>query len=97
MAQVKWRERAIVDIEHLHSFLYEKDNSAASKMALTISHAASLLETSPRIGRPMGDETGRRELFIPFGAGAYVIRYKLLGEDTVLIIRVWHNKETRTD
>jgi len=44
----------------------------------------------------MSDNTGRRELFMPFGAGAYVLRYMLENNDTVVIIRVWHTKEDRT-
>lgn len=95
MAQVKWRARAIADVARLHAFLHEKDSDAAIRAAGAIRHAALLLEQSPRIGRPMPDETRRRELFIPFGAGAYVLRYILEADDTVLIIRVWHSRENR--
>jgi plasmid stabilization system protein ParE len=42
----------------------------------------------------MDDDTGRRELFIPFGAGAYVLRYRI-DRDTVIVIRVWHSREAR--
>jgi len=42
----------------------------------------------------MPDETGRRELFMAFGAGAYVLRY--MPEKTgVVVIRVWHSREER--
>ena len=95
MPQVKWRPRAVSDIERLHAFLYEKDKAAANKVAYVISQGAVLLETSPRIGRPMSDRTARRELFLAFGAGAYVLRYVLVDDNTVVIIRVWHSKETR--
>jgi len=95
MAQVKWRPRAIADTERLHTFLHKKDNDAARKAAYVIFQAAKLLETSPRIGRPLPDETKRRELFIPFGLGAYVIRYVLEDDNTVVIIRVWHSRENR--
>jgi hypothetical protein len=37
----------------------------------------------------------RHELFIAFGAGAYVIRYKLEAKDSVVIVRFWHNLENR--
>jgi hypothetical protein len=42
----------------------------------------------------MDDDTGRRELFVPFGVGAYVLRYRLTGENLV-VIRVWHSRESR--
>lgn len=43
----------------------------------------------------MPDETGRRELFIAFGAGAYVIRYIQQDDSTVVVIRIWHSREDR--
>ncbi len=42
----------------------------------------------------MADSTQRRELFIPFGSGFYVLRY-FLTSDTVIIVRVWHGREDR--
>lgn len=95
MAQVKWRPKALDDLERLHTFLRNKDVGAASKAARTILLGVTLLETSPRIGRPMSDGTDRRELFIPFGGGAYVLRYILATDDVVVMIRVWHNREER--
>lgn len=95
MAQVKWRSRALADLEHLYTFLHEKDSTAARKAAYVLMQGALLLETSPRIGRPMPDETGRRELFIEFGAGAYVLRYIQEANETVVVIRVWHSRENR--
>ena len=44
----------------------------------------------------MDDDTGRRELVVSFGAGAYVLRYMRDENDTVVLIRVWHSKEKRT-
>ncbi len=44
----------------------------------------------------MDDDTGRREWVVPFGAGAFVLRYMRDENDTVVIIRVWHSKENRT-
>lgn len=41
------------------------------------------------------DDTGRRELPIPFAAGAYVLRYRLEDEQTVISIRVWQSREER--
>ncbi len=95
MAQLKWLPEALADIERLYDFLHNKDARAAAKAAKTLLTGASILKESPRIGRPMPDETGRRELFISFGAGAYVLRYKLEDPNTVIIIRVWHSRENR--
>ena len=54
-----------------------------------------LLKSMPKIGRPMDDDTGRRELVISFEARAFVLRYMWDKNDTVVIIRVWHSKENR--
>jgi len=95
-AKIVWRERALEDISRLHDFLFEKNEEAAAKAARVILRGSSLLEESPRLGRPMADGTGRRELFIPFGAGFYVLRY-FLTNDIVIIVRVWHGREDRKE
>jgi plasmid stabilization system protein ParE len=95
MASVKWLAEAIVDFERLFMFLENKDTNAAARVANCILKGSSILKSSPRIGRPMSDDTGRRELFVNFGAGAYVLRYILENDNSVVIIRVWHSKENR--
>lgn len=93
-AKVVWRERALEDINRLYDFLFKKNEEAAAKAAQVILRGSSLLEESPRLGRPMADGTDRRELFIPFGSGSYVLRY-FLASDIVVIVRVWHVREDR--
>ena len=93
MARVRWLPEALGDIERLYQFLMDKDANAASRAAGCILDGAELIVRNPRIGRHMGDETDRRELFVAFGAGAYVLRYTLLNSSTVVIIRVWHSRE----
>ena len=95
MSQVKWLPAALADIERLYTFLHEKSPEAAARAAQTILDGANLLQSSPSLGRAMPDETGRRELSLAFGAGAYVLRYKLESLDTVVIVRVWHRRENR--
>jgi plasmid stabilization system protein ParE len=92
---IKWLPEAVADIERLHSFLKEKSPEAAARAAKCILKGAILLKSTPNIGRPMPDETGRRELFIPFGAGAYVLRYMQEDKNTLVVIRVWHSREDR--
>lgn len=97
MTTIKWLPEAVADIERLYGFLKEKDSEAAARAAGRILEGVSILKESPRIGRPMPDETGRRELFVPFSAGAYVLRYMLENQNSVIIIRVWHSRENRRD
>ena len=95
MVTVKWLPEALNDIERLYTFLNDKSPEAAARAAATILEGAKLLKTTPRIGHPVPDETGRRELFLPFGAGAYVLRYMHQQDGTVVVIRFWHSREDR--
>ena len=78
----------------LYDFLAEKSPDAAARAMELILDGAESLEMMPDMGKPMNDETGRRELYLPFGASAYILRYKLDGA-VVVIIRVWHSREIR--
>jgi plasmid stabilization system protein ParE len=89
-----WFEEAVQDIARLRLFLETKNPRAARRAARCILDGAKMLQHHPEAGAPMGD--GRRELFLPFGDSAYVLRYRLDGDD-VLIIRVWHGREQRHD
>ena len=96
MPQVKWLPEALADVERLHAFLYEKSPDAAARAAKTILDGAGFFKSIPDVGRPMDDDTGRREWIVSFGVGAFVLRYMRDENDTVVIIRVWHSKENRT-
>jgi plasmid stabilization system protein ParE len=95
MAAVRWLPEALDDLERLFEFLREKSPEAAARAARVILDGANHLADVPRLGRAMPDDTGRRELPIPFAAGAYILRYRLDNDDTVIIIRVWHSRERR--
>ncbi len=85
-----------MDIERLYAFLYEKNPEAAARAAQGILDGSRYLEKMPDMGRPMQDDTGRREYFIPFGAAAYILRYRR-DQDAVIILRVWHSRENRAN
>jgi hypothetical protein len=41
---------------------------------------------------------GVRELIVPFGRSAYVLRYALLPmTDEIVILRIWHGREGERD
>jgi len=95
MPEVIWLPAALDDFARLYAFLVDKNPDAARRAAETLRGGARLLAAHPDIGQLMDDETGRRELFQAFGAGAYVLRY-LIEDQTVIIIRVWHSLERRS-
>ena len=94
MAELVWLPGAWQDIERLFLFLRDKNPQAAKNAIKAIRIGAKQLTSFPEAGRPMEDETERRELTVAFGDSAYVLRYRLDGE-IVVIIRVWHGREDR--
>ena len=89
-----WLPDARDDIERLFGFLLEVNPPAADRVVRLIQSCARRLADHPEIGRPMDDDGERRELYMSFGASAYVLRYRIEGQ-TIVIIRVWHGRENR--
>ncbi len=93
MASVKWSARALRDVQRLHRFLAPKNPDAARRAVRAIQQGVQVLARQPGIGRPIEDLPEEfREWLIDFGASGYVVRYRLDGEDVVLLA-VWHQKE----
>jgi len=90
--KIVWHKEAVLDQFRLFNHLKSVNPAAAQKAAELIRCGAESLQQWPNRCRPMGDGSGRRELIIQFGSGAYVLRYVLDG-DVIVIIRVWHSKE----
>jgi plasmid stabilization system protein ParE len=95
VSEVVWLPEALEDMGRLRLFLEDKSPSAAARMAKTVLDGVTLLRDFSERGKPLNDGTSRRELYIAFGSGAYVLRYRIDGE-LVVIIRVWHSREDRS-
>jgi len=89
-----WLPEARDDTRRLFDFLVDKEPDAAVRMLQRVRTGAATLLEFPYSGKRMDEATERRELFVPFGVGAYVLRYRLRNE-TIVIIRVWHSRELR--
>ena len=92
--QVVWLPEALEDTERLRLFLEDKNPKAAARAGHVLQEGAKLLASFPELGHPMNDGTDRRELFMPFGSGGYILRY-IIDRQTVVIVRAWHTKEKR--
>lgn len=84
---------AEADIDRLWKFLVERDPAAAIRAVETIRSALSSLDILAERGRP-SPHADYRELPVPFGRRAYIVRYRL-DDQTVLITRVHHSHEDR--
>jgi plasmid stabilization system protein ParE len=89
-----WLPEAQADIQRLYDFLLEKDPGAAERAIRAMQLGAQRLLEFPHLGRRMDDETERREVYVPFGAGAYILRYRM-HEEPIVVIRVWRSREER--
>ena len=89
-----WLPEAREDVERLFEFLVDVNPAAAERAVRLIQQGANRLLEQPELGRPMAVDSFRRELVLPFGVAAYVLRYRLEG-DYVVVIRVWHGREER--
>jgi toxin ParE1/3/4 len=87
--QVRFAERALVDIENIWNYIAEDDPSAASRMTTSIVTAADRLGDNPRIGR-LGAFGGTFELVVR----PYVLVYEIQRAE-VVILRVWHGRQRR--
>jgi toxin ParE1/3/4 len=94
VSEVVWLPEALEDMGRLRLFLEDKSPPAAARMAKTVLDGVVLLRDFAERGKPLNDGTSRRDLYLSFGSGAYVLRYRVV-EDKVIIIRVWHSRERR--
>jgi len=94
MIKITWSPEARLDLERLHGFIAQYSGAAAKNAILTILKEADLIANNPEIGRPWHVDPTYREMIVPFGARAYIIRYRLVS-DMAVIFRVWHGFEDR--
>jgi plasmid stabilization system protein ParE len=83
------------DLARLRSFLDSVDQRAAERSSILLEAAIQSLLDFPQRGRPSGLK-GVRELIIPFGRAAYLIRYAHFpARSDVVVLRIWHSREER--
>ncbi|MET3668054.1 type II toxin-antitoxin system RelE/ParE family toxin [Caulobacter sp. 1776] len=80
------------DFNRLVVWLSVRDTRAAARLGPLLESALDSLAEAPLRGRSVGQTA--REISIPFGQSAYVIRYRVLGS-RVQVTRIWHSLEHR--
>ena len=84
------------DTDRLYEFLIPNNPLAAQKAMLAIDEGLAMLQENPYLGPKMDDRPDYRQLFVPFGKSAYVLRYRIDQEKDVLaVVRIWHGREDR--
>jgi plasmid stabilization system protein ParE len=93
MPRVIYAAGALRDIDRLRAVLRPKNPSAAQRAGEAIRNGLRILESQPRLGRPVESlPEPYREWVIVFGGDGYVVRYRVDG-DVVMILAVRHGRE----
>lgn len=92
MWELVWLESAVNDVVRLREFIAKENPHAAQKAALAIKESAKRLIEAPLIGKPAKDLPKYRDLLTRFGAGGYVIRYRV-HDEMIYIVHVRHYRE----
>jgi plasmid stabilization system protein ParE len=90
--RIEWLESAILDLQRLREFILPHNIEAAQRAVRLIRTAVTPIASNPRIGKPVEDLPEYHDIFIPFGASGYVLRYRVQG-DTIFIVTVKHCRE----
>ena len=88
---------AVADLRRLHDFVSAKDLLAARRLSKSLRDGIKRLKQFPHMGRRVRQsaDVWAPEEIRDWVTGTYIARYLLLDE-TIMILRVWHQKENRT-
>ena len=93
--KTRFTGEAIHDLERLREFVETKNPHAARRIAAELLDGIENLALFPDMGLPVKrapDPRLIRDLFI----GSYTVRY-LREESSIIILRIWHDKESKKD
>lgn len=93
MRELIWLDSAINDLTRLRQFIADKNPEAAARAAKTIIENTQLILEQPFIGKPVIDPPEYRDHYVRFGAGGYILRYRIHLDD-VYIVHLRHYRET---
>lgn len=89
-----WTEEAMHDLKRVHDFLKKENPRAALAALLRIKESTRHPLEYPDIGAPYKDGISC-ELIGPFGANAYILRYRRDNAGNIVVIHVWHSRKNR--
>lgn len=90
MRRLRFTRTAVQDMARLRTFIADENPQAAARVGRRLRNTINRLAEQPRLGRPLEELPGVRELVI----GDYIIRYTVMDE-VVVMLRIWHGKEER--
>ena len=88
--RLRFTERALGDLARLKAFVAERDPAAAERVTEKLLESLRALTEQPFAGRSLEDMPVRQWV-----AGDYVARYVVRNDGEVVVVRIWHGRETR--
>lgn len=92
MWKLVWLDSAVDDVVRLRDFIAKENPDAAKRAAEAIKNTALRLVELPEIGKPVKAPPNYRDVSVRFGAGGYILRYRL-HLDIIYIVHVRHYRE----
>jgi len=90
--KLRFTNKALEDLERLHAFVAEKNPAAAARIREQLLATFQTLLEQPLGGKPVQSLPVRQWV-----SGDYVIRYLIDGEQSLIIVRIWHGREDWSD
>jgi len=87
-----WSRSSIRDLQRVRDFLKNISLTAAKKAAEQINQYTEKLAMFPLAGKPVEMLEGYYDLFIPFAAGGYNLRYRVY-KQSIYVMFIKHSKE----
>jgi plasmid stabilization system protein ParE len=92
--KLEWSEAALADLDRFAAFLHERHPRLATVVAREILAKAEVLQVSPELGFPVGEDAHYRQIVLEVLRAKYVFRYRLT-RDRIVMLRVFHGREKR--
>ena len=94
--RIRFTEEARADLKRLYAFALEQANgdwSHAERALDAVVHGVAQLQGNPFACRKVGDSPLLRELVIGYGSNGYLALFEIMGDTTVTVLAVRHQRE----
>ena len=93
--KLEWSAVALADLDRFAIFLQDRHPRMAEIVAHEILAKARILEASPELGYPLGDDGRYSQIVLEVLRAKYVFRYRIAA-DRLVMMRVFHGRERRS-
>jgi plasmid stabilization system protein ParE len=92
--KVEWSARALADLNRFASFLQQHFPHLAPLIARELIGKAGIIGSNPKLGSTVDGDENYRRLVVRVLNAPYVLQYRI-ARDRIVILRVFHGRESR--